>query len=116
VREAEFKAWLVAQGYAPTSIATWLSDGRKVDGAYGLDEQFDRDGGASILAEMAYSRSDDAAGRPNPSAIDLNGSFYANLAACRADARAYFRFCESEALRQAFLLLIFDLKICKIVI
>lgn len=81
MREAEFKAWLVAQGYAPTSIATWLSDGRKVDGAYGLDEQFDRDGGASILAEMAYSRSDDAAGRRNPSAIDLNGSFYANLAA-----------------------------------
>ncbi len=71
VREAEFKAWLVAQGYAPTSIATWLSDGRKVDGAYGLDEQFDRDGGASILAEMAYSRSDDAAGRPNPSAMGL---------------------------------------------
>jgi hypothetical protein len=24
---------LVAQGYAPTSIATWLSDGRKVDRA-----------------------------------------------------------------------------------
>jgi len=97
VREAEFKAWLIAQGYAPTSIATWLSDGRKVDAAYGLDEQFDRDGGASMLSEMAYSRSDDAAGRPNPSAIDLNGSFYANLAACRAAARAYFRFCESEA-------------------
>ncbi|WDA41423.1 AAA family ATPase [Erythrobacter sp. BLCC-B19] len=97
MREAEFKAWLVAQGYAPTSIATWLSDGRKVDGAYGLDEQFDRDGGASILAEMAYSRSDDAAGRRNPSAIDLNGSFYANLAACRAAARAYFRFRNSEA-------------------
>lgn len=97
MREAEFKAWLVAQGYASTSIATWLSDGRKVDGAYGLDEQFDRDGGASILAEMAYSRSDDAAGRPNPSAIDLSGSFYANLAACRAAARAYFRFCETEA-------------------
>jgi hypothetical protein len=66
VREAEFKAWLVAQGYATKSIATWLSDGRKVDGAYGLDEQFDRDGGTSMLAEMTYSRSDDAAGAPNP--------------------------------------------------
>ena len=97
MREAEFKAWLVAQGYAPTSIATWLSDGRKVDGAYNLDEQFDRDGGASMLAQMAYSRSDEAAGVPNPSAIDLSGSFYANLAACRAAARAYFRFRNSEA-------------------
>lgn len=97
MREAEFKAWLVAQGYATTSIATWLSDGRKVDGAYGLDEQFDRDGGTSMLAEMTYSRSDDAAGAPNPSAIDLRGSFYANLIACRAAARAYFRFLNSEA-------------------
>lgn len=97
MREAEFKAWLVAQGYAPTSIATWLSDGRKVDGAYDLDEQFDRDGGASMLAQMAYSRSDEAAGVPNPSPIDLSGSFYANLAACRAAARAYFRFRDSEA-------------------
>ena len=97
MREAEFKAWLVAQGYASTSIATWLSDGRKVDGAYGLDEQFDRDGGASMLAEMAYSRSDDLAGAPNPSAIDLGGWFYSNLAACRAAARAYFRFRASEA-------------------
>ncbi|WP_245804626.1 AAA family ATPase [Erythrobacter tepidarius] len=97
MKEAEFKAWLVAQGYAPTSIATWLSDGRKVDGAYGLDEQFDRDGGASMLAEMAYSRSDEAAGAPNPSAIDLGASFYSNLAACRAAARAYFRFRASEA-------------------
>lgn len=98
MREAEFKAWLVAQGYAPTSIATWLSDGRKVDGAYGLDEQFDRDGGASMLAEMAYSRADELADLRNPSAIDLNGSFYSNLAACRAAARAYFRFRASEAL------------------
>lgn len=97
MREAEFKAWLVAQGYAPTSIATWLSDGRKVDGAYDLDEQFDRDGGELMLAEMVYSRSDEAAGAPNPSAIDLSGSFYANLAACRAAARAYFRFRNSEA-------------------
>lgn len=97
MREAVFKAWLVAQGYAPTSIATWLSDGRKVDGAYDLDEQFDRDGGASMLAQMAYSRSDEAASVPNPSAIDLSGSFYANLAACRAAARAYFRFRNSEA-------------------
>lgn len=97
MREAEFKTWLIAQGYASTSIATWLSDGRKVDGAYGLDEQFDRDGGASMLAEMAYSRSDEAEGAPNPSAIDLGGSFYSNLAACRAAARAYFRFRASEA-------------------
>lgn len=97
MREAEFKAWLVAQGYAPTSIATWLSDGRKVDGAYDLDEHFDRDGGELMLAEMVYSRSDEAAGAPNPSAIDLSGSFYANLAACRAAARAYFRFRNSEA-------------------
>ncbi|ABD24798.1 McrBC 5-methylcytosine restriction system component-like protein [Novosphingobium aromaticivorans DSM 12444] len=50
-----------------------------------------------MLAEMAYSRADEAAGASNPSAIDLSGSFYANLSACRAAARAYFRFCNSEA-------------------
>lgn len=97
MKEAEFKSWLVAQGYAPTSIATWLSDARKVDRAYNLDEQFDQDGGESMLAEMTDSRADEAAGAPNPSRLDYTDSLYSNLADCRAAARAYFRFRASEA-------------------
>jgi len=97
VREAEFRSWLQAQGYAANSMATYLSDARKVDQAYDLDLQFERDGGATMLAEMAYSRADEAAGRPNPSRLDYTNSFYRNLAACRASARAYFRFLASEA-------------------
>jgi len=97
VREAEFRAWLVAQGYAASSIATWRSDTRKVDNAYDLDRQFDLDGGASMLTELAYSRADQAAGAPNPSRLDYSGPLYSNLADCRAAARAYFRFRNSEA-------------------
>ena len=97
VREAEFKAWLAAQGYADSSIATWRSDARKVDNAYDLDQQFDLDGGASMLAELTYSRADEAAGAPNPSRLDYSGPLYSNLADCRAAAKAYFRFRNSEA-------------------
>ena len=96
MREAEFKAWLEAQEYATSSVATWLSDARKVDRAYELDSQFDLDGGATILSEMTYSRADKAARRPNPSALDYSGALYSNLADCRAAARAYFRFRSSD--------------------
>lgn len=97
MRETEFRAWLAAQGYAASSIATWRSDARKVDNAYDLDRQFDLDGGASMLTELAYSRADEAAGAPNPSRLDYTGPLYSNLADCRAAARAYFRFRNSEA-------------------
>jgi len=97
VREAEFRAWLATQGYAASSIATWRSDARKVDNAYDLDRQFDLDGGASMLTELAYSKADEAAGAPNPSRLDYTGPLYSNLADCRAAARAYFRFRNSEA-------------------
>ncbi len=97
MREAEFRAWLAAQGYATSSISTWRSDARKVDNAYDLDRQFDLDGGASMLAELTYSRADEAAGAPNPSRLDYSGPLYSNLADCRAAARAYFRFRNSEA-------------------
>lgn len=90
-------AWLAANGYAASSIATWRSDARKVDNTYDLDRQFDLDGGASMLAELTYSRADEAAGAPNPSRLDYTGPLYSNLADCRAAARAYFRFRNSEA-------------------
>jgi hypothetical protein len=92
VREEEFRAWLQAQEYSRNTVATYLSDGRKVNQAYDLDSEYDGDHCASLLDHLAYSKDDEATGAPNPSAINIAGPLYSNLMACRAATRAYVRF------------------------
>lgn len=92
MREEEFRAWLQAQEYSRNTVATYLSDGRKVNQAYDLDSEYDGDHCASLLDHLAYSKDDEATGAPNPSAINIAGPLYSNLMACRAATRAYVRF------------------------
>jgi len=96
VQKTEFKSWLQAQEYSTNTIATWLSDGGKVDRAYDLDRKFEEDACEGLLEELVYSRSDEAGGAPNPSALTITGPLYRNLAACRAAVRAYVRFRSSR--------------------
>lgn len=93
MRVDAFRSWLAAQGQAPSSVSTRVSDARRVETHYGdLDEAFQRDRLEEILAALAYSSADRAASKPNPSRLEINGDFYDSLASYRAAVTAYGRF------------------------
>ncbi|RYG89116.1 MAG: hypothetical protein EON59_02060 [Alphaproteobacteria bacterium] len=91
-REA-FKAWLVAQNQAPSSVSTRLSDTARVEGAYGdLDGHYDADELQGLLATFAYSAQDRASQKPNPTSLEINGDLYDGLATYRSALSTYARF------------------------
>ena len=97
MREQEFRDWLEAKDYSPNTIATWLSDGRKVDKIHSLDGGFGSDHCKQILEQLSYSKADSALGKSDSSGLNITGPLYNNLAACRAAVRSYVRFREAQA-------------------
>jgi endonuclease len=92
VREAAFREWL-ASNYADNTVSTQLSAARRLEAAYGdLDEIFDEDGFAGLLAELKYSSSDQANQKPNPSKLQIDGNLYPALAFSRTALRIYKSF------------------------
>jgi hypothetical protein len=89
--------WLQANFQAGTRT-TQLSQARRLEDAYGdLDQHFERDEFASILADLAYSAADKAAGKPNPSRIPIEGNkLYESLAHLRSALGYYGRFRAAE--------------------
>jgi hypothetical protein len=69
--KANYGDWLQANFQAGTRT-TQLSQARRLEDAFGdLDKHFERDRFASILAELSYSAADKAAGKVNPSRIQI---------------------------------------------
>lgn len=98
MREAEFKAWMEAEGYAPATVNTQLNDVRRLDKVYGnLDELSDGQTLSTIRASLTYTMDDKRAGRSNPSKLEINGQIYENLAHFRAALNFYQRFLDAEA-------------------
>ena len=101
MREAEFKAWMEAEGYSKTTVATQMTDVRRIEKAYGdLDILPDGQTLASIEASLQYSKADERAGRAKPSRFEVDGSLYDNLAHFRATLNFYQRFLDTLALPQ----------------
>jgi hypothetical protein len=98
VREADFRGWLNTQAYKPNTINTWIGDARRAEKGVGdLDAAYDNDRCTDLLNTLAYSLSDRAARRPNPSKIEIApDTLYNNLAAFRSAVRSYCRFRETE--------------------
>lgn len=93
MREDDFRAWMEAQGNAPATISTRVSDARRIERHYGdLDELYDRDRFASIIENLTYTAADRAAGRPNPSKLEIAGDLYANLGPYRSVLYVYADF------------------------
>jgi hypothetical protein len=89
----DYEQWLQAN-YQAATVTTQLSQARRLEKVYGdLDEHFDRDQFASILADLKYTAADKDAGKPNPSrvAIDSN-NVYGGLSHLRGALGYYGRF------------------------
>jgi 5-methylcytosine-specific restriction protein B len=94
----EFSLWLTRQGMISSSISTRLSDACRVEANYGdLDRAFDRDRLDTILDVLSYSAADEAASRPNPSLLAIDGNLKTSLASYRAAVAAYVRFRSENA-------------------
>ncbi|WP_294289601.1 AAA family ATPase [uncultured Sphingomonas sp.] len=96
MKEAEFKAWLEAEGYSKGTVSTQMADVRRVDRAYGdLDNLPPGQTIASIRQSLVYSKADQRAGRPNPAKFPIDGSLYDSLASYRAALNFYQRFLDA---------------------
>ena len=99
MREEEFKAWMEAEGYSKATVATQMTDVRRLDKVYGnLDELTEGQTLASIRESLRYSKSDLREGRPSPARFGINGDLYANLSSYRASLGFYQRFLDAQAI------------------
>jgi hypothetical protein len=98
VKEAEFKAWMEAEGYSKTTVSTQMTDVRRIEKEYGdLDNLPGGQTLKSIRASLAYSKADERAGRANPSRFEIDGNLYDSLAHFRATLNFYQRFLDARA-------------------
>lgn len=96
--EDEFKAWMASEGLTASSVSTRISDLRRVERHFGdLDAAFERDGCANIFEKLTYTSADEAAGKPNPSGIEIDGNLRDGLSGYKSALTAYVRFRKREA-------------------
>ena len=98
MREAEFKAWMEAEGYSANTINTQMSDVRRLDKVYGdLDSLPNGQTLGAIRDSLAYSKADQRDERSSPAKFEIDGDLYANLAHFRAALNFYQRFTDAQA-------------------
>ncbi len=91
-----FRTWLEDR-FASNTVSTALSSCKRVENAYGeLDEIYEADRFDSLLAELTYSKSDEARSVPNPSKMQIEKSLYDTLSSCRSHLRTYRKFREDD--------------------
>ena len=92
MRTDAFREWLAAR-FAVNTVSTQLSTAKRVEAAYrDLDEIFDEDRFEALLADLTYSKSDEARSKPNPSKMQIEKSVYDTLSSCRTALRTYRNF------------------------
>ena len=102
MRELEYRNWLAMQGREPSTQNTSVSVIRRIENAYGdLEQEFALSGLESILADLAYSKSDQKNNDPNPSKVQIDGDVYNGLSSVRTHLNYYRRFLESISTKAA---------------
>lgn len=96
-----FEEWLVKQEYASNTIASQLTRIERIRRAYpDLDDQFEKDGFAALQRTFVYTKQDEREGRNNPTAIQIDGNIYHNLATYRATLGRYMKYRQGNVITQ----------------
>lgn len=100
MREDKFKAWLGAQGYNDATVVMQVNRARRISQSYGdLDELFRSGGLQELQQELAYSKEDERAQKPNPAKFPIDGNIYNNMATYRKTLDYYRQFSMGESLK-----------------
>lgn len=98
MREAEFRAWLEAQGYDDATVVMQVNRARRIEQSYGdLDARFPNEGLEMLQQELAYSKDDERAQKPNPAKFQIDGNIYNNMATYRKTLDYYRRFSAGDS-------------------
>lgn len=102
MREAEFRAWLEAQNYEDATIVMQINRVRRIEHSYGdLDALIEKGGLEELQQELAYSKADERAEKPNPAKFPVNGNVYNNMATYRKTIDYYRQFASGEDIPKA---------------
>ena len=92
-----YRAWLEQRGLEKASVATYVSDAKRVERHYGdLDELYSKDRLAGVLQELRYSADDARRNAPNPSKIPIDANPYKGLASYRSTITRYREYREAD--------------------
>jgi hypothetical protein len=102
MREAEFRAWLEAQDYEDATIVMQINRVRRIEQSYGdLDALIENGGLEKLQQELAYSKVDERAEKPNPAKFPVNGNVYNNMATYRKTLDYYRQFASGAEIQKA---------------
>ncbi|PKP64262.1 MAG: AAA family ATPase [Alphaproteobacteria bacterium HGW-Alphaproteobacteria-7] len=102
MREAEFRAWLEAQDYEDATIVMQINRVRRIEQSYGdIDALIENGGLEKLQQELAYSKADERAGKPNPAEFPVNGNVYNNMATYRKTLDYYRQFASGDEIQKA---------------
>jgi 5-methylcytosine-specific restriction protein B len=93
MREAEFRAWLAAQDYEDATVVMQVNRVRRIEENYGdLDALVTNGGLEKLQQQLAYSKTDERAQKPNPAKFPVDGNIYNNMATYRKTLDYYRQF------------------------
>ncbi|WP_171206104.1 endonuclease NucS domain-containing protein [Ruegeria sp. HKCCA0235A] len=91
--KAQYRDWLIAEGYAENTCVAQIHRVQKVETHYGsLDEAFGLGKLEDVLASLNYSTSDERSDKENPSRIPINGNLRNGLQSYKNAVQRYARF------------------------
>ena len=98
MRDEAYRDWLLGKT-SSRPISDSISRCRRIEEGLKLklDEEYQKDGGQSLVELLEYSADDERLNRPEPSGIDFApGSNIRNgMASLRSAVKKYFEFCQS---------------------
>lgn len=98
MRDQEYRDWLQGK-ISSRPISDSISRCRRIEEGLKLklDEEYQKDGGQSLVELLEYSADDERLNRPAPFGIDfVPGSNIRNgMASLRSAVKKYFEFCKS---------------------
>lgn len=91
-----YRKWLEQRKYQPNTITAQMHRAGRVEQHHGdLDQHYEADRMAGLIALLTYSTEDERHKRPNPSRIPFDGDIRSNLASYRDAIKRYRQFRDS---------------------
>ena len=98
MRSEAFQVWLKSTKMIPRAQSDAKSRCARVERDLGviLDEEYEKDGGRSLVALLSYTAEDKRNNRPAPEGLMFNGDIKDGMASLKSAVKTYFLFCSQN--------------------